>query len=58
MKRLRALLRGATLLDVAVVAGVICIAHGFSQVPAPWGSVLAPIVLGLGLIGTVRFGAS
>lgn len=39
-------------LDAAAVAGVVLVAIGLGQYSAP----LLPIVLGLGLLATVRFG--
>lgn len=43
-------------LDALVVAGAALVADGAWHVPAPWGDVLGPVVLGAGLIAAVRFG--
>lgn len=56
MSRLRALL-AKYVLDAVVVAGYGLIAYGAGQIPEPWGAVLGPVVLGLGLVATVRLGA-
>jgi hypothetical protein len=54
--RFRTLLRGVELADGMVIGAIACIAFGLGQVPAPWGAVLAPIAVGIGLIVAVRFG--
>lgn len=56
MTRLRRALAGL-MLDVVALAGLVLVAYGFAQMPAPWGPILAPIVLGLGLLAAVRLGA-
>jgi hypothetical protein len=43
--------------DALALAGLGLIAYGASRIPEPWGPVLAPIVLGLGLLAAVRYGA-
>ncbi|HEV8545018.1 MAG TPA: hypothetical protein VGQ64_01885 [Candidatus Limnocylindrales bacterium] len=55
MTRLRALIV-RSLDDVVALIGIGLIAFGLGQLPAPWGSVLGPIALGLGLIGSVAAG--
>lgn len=47
---------GAWRFDALVVAGAALVADGAWHVPAPWGDVLGPVVLGAGLIAAVRFG--
>jgi len=44
-------------LDGLAAAGLLLIAYGFGQAPAPWGGILGPVALGLGLVGAVRYGA-
>lgn len=56
MTRLRAAL-GRYALDVLAIAGWILVAAGAARVPGGWGDVLGPVVLGLGLLATVRFGS-
>lgn len=60
MTRLRsavAVARGSAL-DVMAIAGLLLVAFGAAQLPAPWGAVFGPVVLGTGLLATVRFGSS
>jgi len=56
MKRLRAAFDRLAL-DAMAIAGWLLVAYGAGQAPAPWGTVLAPVVLGLGLLVTVGLGA-
>lgn len=49
--------RQATTNDALALGGLILVAFGLGQAPAPWGAVLGPVALGLGLIATVRLGA-
>lgn len=56
MKRLRELIN-AVALDALALGGLACVAYGASQVPGGWGAVLGPVVLGLGLLAAVRYGA-
>ena len=55
MNPLRAISRYG--LDILAVTGLGLVAYGLGQAPAPWGAMLAPLVLGLGLIGAARYGA-
>jgi hypothetical protein len=43
--------------DALAIAGLGLVAFGLAQAPAPWGMILGPIALGLGLIAAVRFGS-
>jgi hypothetical protein len=56
MTRLRALV-AMYALDTLAVAAWGLVSFGAAQVPGGWGAVLGPVVLGLGLLATVRFGA-
>lgn len=55
MTRFAALLR-AYALDGLALAGLVFLSYGAWQVPGGWGNVVGPVVLGLGLLATVRFG--
>jgi len=59
MTRLRRVIAraGGLTPDALAIAGLAFVAYGLGQAPAPWGAILAPIALGVGLIATVRFGA-
>lgn len=43
--------------DLLSVAGIATLAYGAAQAPSPWGVVLGPVVLGLGLLAAVRYGS-
>jgi len=43
-------------LDGLAVAGLALIAFGLGQAPEPWGGVLGPVALGIGLVAAVRYG--
>jgi len=43
-------------LDGLAIAGLALIAYGLGQAPPPWGGVLGPTALGLGLVAAVRYG--
>lgn len=47
---------GALLPDLHVYAGVALLAYAGAQAPSPIGLIIAPAILGLGLIWIVRFG--
>lgn len=55
MTRLRQLLDRWGL-DALALAGLGLLSHGAWQIPGGWGEVAGPIVLGLGLLATVRYG--
>jgi hypothetical protein len=55
--RRAAAIAGRSVLDVLAIVGLLLVAYGAGQAPAPWGAVLAPVILGLGLLATVRFGS-
>jgi hypothetical protein len=54
MIRVRALVKDVAA-DALALGGLLLVAYGFGQWPG-WGTVLGPVVLGLGLLATVRFG--
>lgn len=43
--------------DLLSIAGIAALAYGAAQTPAPWGAVLGPLVLGVGFLAAVRYGA-
>ncbi len=42
--------------DLFAIAGLGLIAFGLGQLPDPWGVVLAPVALGIGLLAAVAAG--
>lgn len=56
LNRLRRLASDVAL-DALTIAGLALVSYGAWHAPAPWGDVAGPIILGLGLIATVRLGA-
>ena len=56
MTRVRDALRASSL-DLLAIAGLVLVAFGASQLPAPWGAVFGPVVLGAGILAVVRFGS-
>lgn len=57
MNRLRSGLRSIAE-DVPVLTSVGLVTYGSSNLPAPWGAVVAPIVLGVGLFLAWRYGSA
>lgn len=44
-------------LDLLTIAGLGLVAYGAWHMPGGWGEVAGPVILGIGLIATVRLGS-